>query len=338
MPSPSALCPCLQPRLSGAVAVSVLAYGVALAPAIAWLASVAPSVALAADEETENGPEELELETSDGVAVSAWFYPPPEDEKPLATVILLHDIGGSHETVAPLAEALQAAGCGVVAPDLRGHGGSTTRTEGAGTLESKSLKKTDIEMMAATRGGQKRDQSAVRGDVEAVRNWIWRDGKERGLPTDRVFVVGAGLGAAVAATWTAADHAWPDIATGPQGRQVRGIVLVAPTWTTRGFTIQQALGSDALKRDVPLMLIVGKGDKDGGRLFDQIKRSRTNEWYANREAAGGKTERAPKLESSSDATLFLFQFDSTEPADDLAATAAADVVVGFLKMTGAAKR
>lgn len=292
----------------------------------------------AADEEVEDGPEELELETSDGVALTAWFYPPPEDEKPLATVILLHDLGGSHETVDPLAVALQKAGCGVVVPDLRGHGGSTKRSEGGGTIDSKTLKKTDIEMIAATRGGQKRDQSAVRGDVEAVRNWIWRNGSERGLPTDRLFVVGAGMGATLAATWTAADHAWPDIATGPQGRQVRGLVLVAPEWTNRGFTIQPALNSEALKRDVPLMLIIGKGDKDGGRLFDQIKRSRTAEWYANREAVGGKADRAPKLESSADATLFLFQFDAASPADELASTVAADTVIGFLRSIAATKR
>lgn len=328
----------IRPGFSGCRTAALL-IAVVLSAASAWQPpSGGGGVARAADEESEEGPEELELETSDGVALTAWFYPPPADEKPLATVILVHDLGGSHETVAPLAMALEAAGCGVVVPDLRGHGGSTKRSEGSGSIESKSLKKPDIEMMAATRGGQKRDQSAVRGDIEAVRNWIWRNGAERGLPTDRLFVVGTGLGAAVAATWTAADHAWPDIATGPQGRQVRGLVLVAPEWANRGFTVQPALGSDALKRDVPLMLIVGKGDKDGGRLFDQIKKSRTAEWYSNREAVGGKADRAPKLESSADATLFLFQFDAEVPADELASTAAAETVLAFLKSVAATKR
>ena len=60
--------------------------------------------------------------TTDGVEIAAWHYPAPESAPPVATVILIHDLGGSHRTVEPLAKSLQAAGCTVVVPDLRGHG------------------------------------------------------------------------------------------------------------------------------------------------------------------------------------------------------------------------
>ncbi|NBW88060.1 MAG: hypothetical protein EBR23_14840, partial [Planctomycetia bacterium] len=88
----------------------------------ACLAVAADPVPAAAGK--ENAPQELLLETSDGVAIAAWYYPLPKDAASLGTVILIHDIDGSHRTVEPLAKALQAAGCAVVAPDLRGHGAS----------------------------------------------------------------------------------------------------------------------------------------------------------------------------------------------------------------------
>lgn len=188
-------------------------------------------------------PEELLLPTSDGLELHAWYYPPllDEDEKPKATVILLHDLEGSHRSVEPLAVALQTAGCGVVAPDLRGHGASTAK--GGDSLDVRGLKKPDFELMAATRGGQIREQSLIRGDVEAVRNWIRRKAEEGELDMQRLFVVGSGLGAAVALAWTAEDANWPDGTKGPQGRQVRGVVLVSPAWTTRGFAINVPLAN-----------------------------------------------------------------------------------------------
>jgi hypothetical protein len=123
--------------------------------------------------------EELRLETSDGIRIAAWYYPAPEDAKAVATVILVHDLEGSHQTVDNLARDLQRAGCAVVAPDLRCHGGSGSRPAaqtGSGgkgdAMERRLLKKIDLESMAAATGGRLREQSAMRGEIEAVRYWI----------------------------------------------------------------------------------------------------------------------------------------------------------------------
>ena len=61
-------------------------------------------------------PEEVVLNTTDGLELHAWYYPAKleEDGAPTATVILLHDLEGSHRSLEPLAQALQAAGCDVV--------------------------------------------------------------------------------------------------------------------------------------------------------------------------------------------------------------------------------
>jgi pimeloyl-ACP methyl ester carboxylesterase len=282
-------------------------------------------------------PEELVLETSDGLELHAWYYTPllEEEETTAATVILLHDLEGSHTSVEPLALALQAAGCGVVAPDLRGHGASTSR--GGAALDVRTLKKPDFELMAAARGGQRREQSAVRGDVEAVRNWIKaqsenhsEDGK---LDMQRLFVVGSGLGATVAAAWAAEDANWPDGTKGPQGRQVRGLVLLSPAWTTRGFSINAPLANPAVKQDIPLMVIAGQNDGDAGKVFEQLKRQRPSGWF-QQQADGGK-DKAAKLEDPTKASLFFFEFDSTRTADALAADRTlnpAAVIGKFFKM------
>jgi pimeloyl-ACP methyl ester carboxylesterase len=295
------------------------------APAVATAPAKAPAKAAK--------PEELDLETSDGLDLHAWYYPPllEEDETTAATVILLHDLEGSHTSVEPLALALQAAGCGVVAPDLRGHGASTSR--GGGGLDVRTLKKADFELMAAARGGQRREQALVRGDVEAVRNWIKAKAEEGELDMQRLFVVGSGLGATVAAAWAAEDANWPDGTKGPQGRQVRGLVLLSPAWTTRGFSINGPLANEAVKVEIPLMVIAGQDDRDAVKVFEQFKRQRPSGWF--QQQADGTKDKAAKLDDPTKASLFFFEFDSTRSADALAADRTlnpAAVIGKFFKM------
>lgn len=287
----------------------------AAAPAAAAPAAKAPA---AKAPEKAAKPEELVLETSDGLALHAWYYPPlleEEEEQTTATVILLHDLEGSHTSVEPLALALQAAGCGVVAPDLRGHGASTSR--GGAGLDVRTLKKPDFELMAAARGGQRREQSAVRGDVEAVRNWIKAQAEDGELDMQRLFVVGSGLGATVAAAWAAEDANWPDGTKGPQGRQVRGLVLVSPAWTTRGFSINASLANAAVKQDIPLMVIAGQNDDDAGKVFEQLKRQRPRTWFHQK--PDRSSEKAKDVPDASKADLYLVELPSTRTADALAA-------------------
>lgn len=264
-------------------------------------------------------PEELVLETTDGVKLHAWHYPATLEEgrRSTATVILLHDFAGSHRSVEPLAESLQAAGCDVVAPDLRGHGASVEK--GGDDIDQRLLKKVDFELMAATRGGQIRDQSAIRGDVEAVRNWIKRRAEAGTLDMDRLVVVGSGCGAAVAAAWTAEDANWPPSTQGAQGRQVRGLVLISPAWTTRGFSISGSLAHEVIRNKVPVMVLGGRDDGDARKVFEQIRRQRPAAWY--RQFADGKTDQAEKLEDPAKLTAFFVEIDSTRSADALASDA-----------------
>ena len=280
--------------------------------------------------------EEVALETSDGLSLAAWYYPVSEDATPLATVILVHDLDGSHKSVEPLALALQKLGCAVVAPDLRGHGASTTRTTANGreeTLDPKTFKKSDLEMIAAATGGRVRDQSGIRGDIEAVRNFVKQKSDAGELDIDRLCVVGSGAGATLAALWTVADWAWPPIASGPQGQQVRALVLISPIWATKGLSISPALSADVLKRQMPIMVLAGKDDRDATRLAEQLKKQRPKEWFEQR--PGQQPAKAKELEKVADATVFFMQADSTLSGDKLAADRSAnpaDRVKTFLSL------
>lgn len=67
---------------------------------------------------------EITLTTGDGVALKAWYAPPDNG----AAIILLHGAGSSREAVRSYAAMLVRHGYGVLAPDLRGHGGSDGAT------------------------------------------------------------------------------------------------------------------------------------------------------------------------------------------------------------------
>lgn len=265
----------------------------------------------------------LNLETTDGVKLAAWHYPVADEAARPPVVILIHDLDGSHTSVEPLAKALAQRGIAVVAPDLRGHGASTIRqlTGGEETLDPRDFKKSDLEAITRTEGGRLRTQSAFRGDIECVRNWIAQQADEGRLDIDRLFVAGSGVGCTLAAMWAIADAAWPDIATGPQGRQVRGLVFISPTWNSRGFSISPVLGVDLIRKTIPVLVLAGRDDRDAEKVFDQLKRARPADWFEQRVGrppakAQGKKDQPP--------TLYLLQRDSPVSGDRLAAAQAAD--------------
>lgn len=296
---------------------------------------VVPLVATAA-EKADQSAREIALETSDGVTVAAWYYPPPrpddeKDAKPTTrpgVAILVHDLEGSHEALESVAEAIQESGCGVIALDLRGHGASRREPED----DPRRLKKPDFDRMVMSSGGQKRDQATNSGDLEAARRWLQEKAAGE-VDVERLFVVGSGLGATIAATWAAADWAWPDIATGPQGRHVQAVVLISPVFTARAFSIAPALTVEPLRRSGRVLILAGTGDRDAARVFDQLKRQRPQSWLEQRGQAD--PEYAPQLvkkadgaaggdddavsEAISRATVLFFQLDSPLRADALAA-------------------
>lgn len=281
--------------------------------------------------------ERLSLTTSDGVALAAWYYPVAGDAKVKATVIVIHDLQGSHETVEPLSRGLQAAGYAVVAPDLRGHGASVSSVlpgGRSGDLDAKSFKKPDMLAIAASSGGRIRDQAQARGDLETVHRWIQEQANAGALAADRLCVVGCGEGGTLGALWTVADASWPPTTRGPQGAHVRAIVLISPVISaTGGVSILPAMKTDVFRRTLPILLLAGSGDRDAKKLTDQFKGLRPKEWIV--QGPGQRKEKADGVETAADASLFCMHADSPLSGDklasDLSAKAAA-MVVGFFDM------
>lgn len=286
-----------------------------VATALLAAATITTTTTTEAQEPSPPAAEEQVLETSDGLRFGAWYYPPPGETKPTATVILVHDIEGSHKSVGDLARSLQRAGCAVVAPDLRGHGSQAQRS-GDGDAH-RSLRKVDFEAMAASHGRVRDDPaSSHRGEIEAVRCWIKNQADAGRLDLDRLCVVGSGLGATLATMWTAADWNWPPTTAGPQGQQVRALVLVSPAMSKRGLSMTAPLSSEAIRFNVPVMVLAGTGDREASRFFDQVKRFRSKAWFQQRD--GQPPEKARDLEGPGDATAFLIQCNTTLSGDKLA--------------------
>lgn len=292
-----------------------------------WVIAPPPA---AAQDASVPAAEELKLETSDGWRIAAWYYAAPTEAKATATVILIHDLGGSHKTVVDLARSLQRAGCAVVAPDLRGHGASLTRpgddngVKGDSADPHQLLRKGDFEAMATSHGRVRDDpKSSQRGDIEAVRDWIKRQSEAGALDIDRLCIVGSGLGATLASLWTAADWNWPPTTAGPQGQQVRAVVLVSPAMSKRGLSMTAPFASEPFRLTVPVMVLAGTGDRDASRLFDQFKRFRPREWFQQRD--GQPPEKARELDDAADATAFFIQCNTSLSGDKLATDATVNV-------------
>lgn len=277
-------------------------------------------------------PQELTLQTTDGIDLAVQYFPVADEAKPAATVILIHDLGGSSDALSPLATSLQQAGCAVVAPDLRGHGQSSIAAYAKAAPDgnqSKLLKLPDFKQMAITGGGRVRGQADIRGDIETVRHWIKKKSDDGELDLDKLVVVGSGLGGAVAASWTAGDAAWPAIASGRQGGDVRALVLVDPTFITKGFSIGPALSAEPVKSKLPVLIMGGSGSRDATKIFEQLKRFRPTAWLDSRlyDPAERKNS-SPAAEA--DATLLYVQLDIKDrtgkplAGDQLAAVASPD--------------
>lgn len=260
------------------------------------------------------------LETSDGVELRLTFYPPPGDNA--ATVLLVHDIGGSHASIRELAASLQRAGCAVVVPALRGHGdgsGGGQRSGGA------TLQRSDLLMIAGTGGGAIRGQARIRGDLETVRNWLKAKARDGEVDLDRFCVIGSGLGGTLAALWTAGDWGWQPNTRGPQGQDVTGLILISPVWAEKGISLNTALGARAVvdRRPVkpvlerlPVMIIAGEDDAQSERLFKTFQKARPSNWFQQL-ADGSKDESTGGKQDGTGPVIFV-QIDSPLRADKLA--------------------
>ena len=129
-------------------------------------------------------------------------------------VILLHDMGKSKDDFSALKENLASEGFGYLAFDFRGYG------------KSKNSQNAELTAKAFAKEGENNEFNQMTEDAKAAFNFL----KNRKIPADKIFILGAGLGANVAANTAVAL---------PQ--QIGGLALISPAANIRDVLVIPAM-------------------------------------------------------------------------------------------------
>lgn len=207
-------------------------------------------------------PETIDLTTLDGVSLKAMFYPGGKGKESVP-VVLLHMFKGSRKDYEPLASHLQREGHAVLVPDLRGHGESTKVRDVPRPLVADSMPNAAFLAM-------------VGADMEACKKFLMEKNNAGELNIEKLCLVGAEMGALVAAEYARSDWSWPVLATGKQGQDVKAMVLISPVWSYRGLQLRNALADVNVRSKLSVLIIVGEDSprdaRDASRLYKSLKR------------------------------------------------------------------
>lgn len=201
-------------------------------------------------------PQDIELQTKDDVVLKATFYPGTEGQDSVP-IIMLHGYKGQRGEFRDLARMLQEdMGHAVLIPDLRGHGESTTVIGSARDLDATRMPREQFERM-------------IQFDMEKLKQYLMSLNNKGELNIEKLCVIGAEMGAVIAARWAAQDWNWPRLATGKQGQDVKALILISPIPQIKGLKIDPALDHWAVRSELSISLIVGEDDR---RAFSYTKR------------------------------------------------------------------
>jgi pimeloyl-ACP methyl ester carboxylesterase len=200
-------------------------------------------------------PEEVTLITSDGVQMIVTYYPGTKGGESVP-VVMLHSWKGKGSDYRNLAQYLQKTlGCAVILPDLRGHGGSTTR-KFAGRTET----------LAAANQTPRDIQAMVDCDMIAVREFLRQRNNTDKLNLNKMCLVGSEMGATVALLYANLD-AQGYMEGNPPGSTmygtvqvggfVKAMVLLSPEWSFKGVLIKPAMDNTAVTGDLAALILVG---------------------------------------------------------------------------------
>jgi len=206
-------------------------------------------------------PQELDLETNDGLLLRATYFPGTRGKESVP-VILLHMWKGNSSEYSDLAVNLQAQGHAVLVPDLRGHGKSTR-------FKDASRRELDAAKMPPQEFG-----NMVLFDMKRLKDFLWEKNNDKELNIDKLCVVGAEMGASVAlqfALYDANAYDWDRVFYGnlKVGQFVKALVLISPEWSFRGLQLRNAAAHPVVRSKLSVMIVVGKGKS---RAVDEARR------------------------------------------------------------------
>lgn len=209
-----------------------------------------------AQQAQKNAPKQIDITCKDGLLLKATYFP-GNAAKESVPIVLLHGLNGSRQDLLPLAAALQQQNHAVLAPDLRGHGESTTFSGSNRTLKADNMPPAQFGRM-------------VNDDMESIKKFLITENNAGKLNIDRLCVLGAEMGAAVAINWAAVDWSWPPLTTGKQGQDVKGLILLSPEWTTKGLPIAKAMSHPQLRSQISVLIAVGDKQSSAKREAERL--------------------------------------------------------------------
>ncbi len=186
------------------------------------------------------------IETRDGVRLRAAFFA-SDKGKDAVPVLIVHEWGGQASTYLPLGLALQKAGCAVLIPDLRGHGGSTTYP-----LPGGETKEFDIGSM-----GPLDVKAMLAQDMESCKAFLKEKNDKEELNLNALTLIGIKEGCVLVMEWAVSDWNFPSIGSRKQGQDVKGLVLISPEQIHKGFRVEKAFRDRFVWR-LPTLIIAGK--------------------------------------------------------------------------------
>lgn len=213
-------------------------------------------------EDPKMKPRWVTMRTKDGVELRA-FYAPSDKGKEAIPVLIVHEWQGQGSPYGPLVSALHGAGCAVLVPEYRGHGGSRSYTDNTGRTQEFNLGtmgKMDIEKI-------------IRFDMEEAKQFLKKENNEGNLNLNALVVMGVREGAVIGSHWAMQDWKFPSIGRIKQGQDVKGLVLISPEKNAKGVGIDVAM-RDPVILQLPIMIVAGADSSDASeaqRLGKQVE-------------------------------------------------------------------
>ncbi|MDO5113724.1 MAG: alpha/beta fold hydrolase [Planctomycetia bacterium] len=207
-----------------------------------------------------------ELKTKDGVQLSATFYP-GNREKDSIPVLLLHSWGGSREEFATLAPFLQAQGCAVLVPDLRGHGLSNQVEVAPEEYEELTFKRFHPDIYEAM----------VLYDLPQLKRFLMKENNKGQCNIDKMGLVGIEMGGLLAGSYANRDWAThlKRRKKNPFMGDVKGIVAISMPKNFSGLKFVDTLNNPHWNQNMSALFLSGEGDRDVERaktLETQLRR------------------------------------------------------------------
>lgn len=225
-----------------------------------------------AQESKQAPPEQVTLQTKDGIPLKATYYP-GSNGKETIPIVMLHSHKGNRNDFEQLARFFQSDyfGAAVLVPDLRGHGESTQVPGSPRPLSADKLNAGQFKAM-------------VTQDMEACKKFLMDRHNKGELNIEQLTLIGAEMGASVAFLYAKSDWSWPPLATGKQGQDVRAVALISPQTVFKGLKLADGMAEPdpyGFRQNVQIFVAVGEEDpkalKDADRLEKQIRRFRAAE-------------------------------------------------------------